>query len=246
MNFNFILPFDVDALTSYISSANEESILMSGEKELSMTYKARWNRARRARLKIEDPEKYAVQLAVDRNYQAIKNSDPEQKAKNAARAREWRRLNPEKAAALDAKRSERRKKALQAGAPQESVRKFLTGHYDRKEYARGYYQRNREKQIAAAKAWQKANPERAAAILARSRPVTKWEGYYPLSTLNPVCEACGTNIAGAKAAHGDHCHDTGRFRGWLCRECNLALGHVQDSIDRLHKLIAYLERTSVF
>lgn len=41
--------------------------------------------------------------------------------------------------------------------------------------------------------------------------------------------------------HVDHDHLTNKVRGLLCRGCNTALGHVDDSIARLRGLIAYLE-----
>lgn len=53
------------------------------------------------------------------------------------------------------------------------------------------------------------------------------------------CEVC--NDDKGKIAF-DHCHQSGRFRGWLCMHCNAALGHVRDDPDRLRKLIAYLEQ----
>ena len=40
----------------------------------------------------------------------------------------------------------------------------------------------------------------------------------------------------------DHCHKTGRVRGMLCKNCNLALGLVLDNPKVLTGLIAYLER----
>src|SRR2546428_4600935 len=42
----------------------------------------------------------------------------------------------------------------------------------------------------------------------------------------------------------DHCHDTGEFRGWLCNECNVALGCVKDDPGRLRLLADYLEKQS--
>lgn len=43
----------------------------------------------------------------------------------------------------------------------------------------------------------------------------------------------------------DHCHSSGEFRGWLCNNCNVALGMVKDSISTLEKLIEYLKRNSL-
>lgn len=40
----------------------------------------------------------------------------------------------------------------------------------------------------------------------------------------------------------DHNHTTGKVRGLLCSHCNLALGYLKDSIDRLKSAISYLEK----
>ena len=58
-----------------------------------------------------------------------------------------------------------------------------------------------------------------------------------------VCDACDGAPDKGRALHFDHCHQKGHFRGWLCRECNLALGNVRDDRNRLLKLIAYLDKT---
>ena len=42
----------------------------------------------------------------------------------------------------------------------------------------------------------------------------------------------------------DHCHKTGRFRGWLCENCNKAAGHLKESAEIAHKLIEYLEQNN--
>ena len=44
---------------------------------------------------------------------------------------------------------------------------------------------------------------------------------------------------------GDHCHDSGKPRGILCRNCNLALGNMADDPERLRAAAAYLERASL-
>ena len=51
------------------------------------------------------------------------------------------------------------------------------------------------------------------------------------------CEVC--------YSHGvvdfDHDHKTGKFRGWLCRRCNLVLGMVKDNRHLLGNLALYLD-----
>jgi hypothetical protein len=42
----------------------------------------------------------------------------------------------------------------------------------------------------------------------------------------------------------DHCHETGKFRGWLCDPCNRGLGAFKDDIKILKKAIDYLKQTS--
>ena len=39
----------------------------------------------------------------------------------------------------------------------------------------------------------------------------------------------------------DHCHRTGKFRGWICAKCNSALGLTGDSPSLLRELANYLE-----
>jgi len=52
------------------------------------------------------------------------------------------------------------------------------------------------------------------------------------------CESCGKKCK----TYFDHDHVTGKFRGWICSNCNFALGQVKDSSEILALLIAYLER----
>lgn len=52
------------------------------------------------------------------------------------------------------------------------------------------------------------------------------------------CDICKAP-RGKQRFHVDHCHRSGKIRGVLCRECNLALGHVEDR-KRLAKIFRYL------
>lgn len=60
------------------------------------------------------------------------------------------------------------------------------------------------------------------------------------------CEACGKVQSKPGEMHVDHCHSTNEVRGILCFNCNAALGHIGDSVERLHALVNYLETKTVF
>ena len=44
-----------------------------------------------------------------------------------------------------------------------------------------------------------------------------------------------------ESASIDHCHVTGKIRGVLCRNCNVALGHFKDSRLHLKAALTYLD-----
>lgn len=50
----------------------------------------------------------------------------------------------------------------------------------------------------------------------------------------PMCGRSDTKIC------FDHCHATGKARGWLCSKCNSILGYASDSPELLYKLADYL------
>jgi hypothetical protein len=50
------------------------------------------------------------------------------------------------------------------------------------------------------------------------------------------CEVCSN---GGKIVW-DHCHNSDKFRGWICDDCNMVLGRVDDDPVRLEKLAVYL------
>jgi hypothetical protein len=97
----------------------------------------------------------------------------------------------------------------------------------RREYNKRYRQENPEKvrklEYAARTRYRHRTMETSAG---RSKPT--------------VCDACGHD--GERRIVWDHDYKTNQFRGWICANCNLALGHVHDSVENLRQLIVYLER----
>jgi hypothetical protein len=62
----------------------------------------------------------------------------------------------------------------------------------------------------------------------------------PVRLRPEACEMCGR--IQKKALHLDHDHATGKFRGWLCNQCNTGLGLLGDSITAVERAITYLRR----
>jgi hypothetical protein len=58
------------------------------------------------------------------------------------------------------------------------------------------------------------------------------------------CAACSCGFSKPVRAVVDHCHLTGRVRGFLCDRCNRAIGFFKDSPELLQKAIEYLEKHS--
>ena len=54
------------------------------------------------------------------------------------------------------------------------------------------------------------------------------------------CECCG-RLQGRKSFHRDHDHGTGRFRGWLCSQCNTGIGMLGDSVLGVLAAAEYLQ-----
>jgi hypothetical protein len=93
-----------------------------------------------------------------------------------------------------------------------------------REKSRLYYWRNKEKRNIYTKNWWKNKIEEREKELGRIRP--------------EHCEICGKKY---KVIVYDHCHKTGKGRGWICMKCNTTLGKVDDDISLLEKMIVYLK-----
>ena len=63
----------------------------------------------------------------------------------------------------------------------------------------------------------------------------------------PICNKTEDAVKGrggkkAGAWCCDHDHTTHKFRGWLCHQCNRAVGGMNDDIERLEAAINYLKK----
>lgn len=99
--------------------------------------------------------------------------------------------------------------------------------------------RDREKKNAWFRAWRKKNPEKMRELnrkydaAKRARKIASAPRPLPAA-----CEIC----AHERPLHFDHDHATGVFRGWICGNCNRALGLIHDDPSTARQLAAYLER----
>lgn len=55
-----------------------------------------------------------------------------------------------------------------------------------------------------------------------------------------LCECCQKPVY--RNWQLDHCHETGDFRGWLCKQCNTGLGNLGDNLQSLELVVKYLQR----
>lgn len=101
-----------------------------------------------------------------------------------------------------------------------------------------------EKVNAYSRKWTAANPSASAEWKLRN-PATlrRYRGHPEPTRPRPeTCELCGrTN--GRRVLALDHCHATGKFRGWLCTPCNTAIGKLGDNQAGLIRALAYLARS---
>lgn len=113
-------------------------------------------------------------------------------------------------------------------------------------YCQSWRDANREKVNGRQRARRAANPERSRLEYLRSKPriaerlygIPQMEFKSMLDAQNNACAVCKK----VKTLCVDHDHRTGKVRGFLCRNCNLAAGHFKDDPDLIRKNAARLER----
>lgn len=101
---------------------------------------------------------------------------------------------------------------------------------------RKYVAANLEKVRERSRKWAAANPEKTRANYRKYRGL-------PLPT-RPMPELCELNC-GRRATTLDHCHVTGKFRGWLYQRCNMGLDLLGDTLEDASHAVIYLKKSLV-
>lgn len=99
--------------------------------------------------------------------------------------------------------------------------------------------------------WREENPEKTRASNIKGQRKHRINNVYMLSdedvqrleaqeATQTACAICDDATA---KLYIDHNHQSGRFRGLLCSNCNSGLGLFQDDIVRLARAITYLNKS---
>jgi hypothetical protein len=85
-------------------------------------------------------------------------------------------------------------------------------------------------------------------MLMKEYGLTLFEYLAMMLKQNGECAVCGAQVAGKGKVHDpewlrvDHCHDSGVVRGLLCVACNVGIGMLGDSPQRIDCAAAYLRQ----
>lgn len=108
-----------------------------------------------------------------------------------------------------------------------------------------YKERHPKRRAATVKRWKKENAEHVRESR-RGRQYRMTPGQYAEMTKeqNDSCAICHKHrdACCGQTLNVDHCHITGKIRGLLCKKCNLLLGHIDDRLDLLRNMTAYMEK----
>lgn len=106
---------------------------------------------------------------------------------------------------------------------------------------------NKKKANVRAASYRKNNPEKFKLGVKMSSYkklgiiITKEEYKKLYDMQNGYCAICNKHVSNCKKDLAlDHCHITGKVRGFLCDPCNTALGMFKDNTETLFKAIDYL------
>ena len=116
-----------------------------------------------------------------------------------------------------------------------------------RERAKAWREANPERHKARQEKCRKANPEKYKATnrrnhLRRRFGITPEKYEEMLQWANYSCEICGVHMSEEKQSLAvDHCHETGKLRGLLCKTCNSAIARLGDTYETVKRATDYLK-----
>ena len=146
---------------------------------------------------------------------------------NAAQ-KEWRQTNPERSREIQAasyKKHNERRKAY------EKKRRMLP---EVKEGVKRSLERRRFSQALSASRKDAKRKRYCPCTASELEIKTAFTGFCHVCRIPEI--ECNTKL------HLDHNHETGEFRGWLCRGCNTSLGMLKESPIIIKKLAEYIDK----
>jgi hypothetical protein len=170
-------------------------------------------------------------------------------------AKAWRAANPERVKAYNAKRTKEqqaRADRVKYAKHKDKIKARVLAHYHANHDAaiarkQRYSENNREEIRERARQWAKDNADKVKewaweSGIKRRHGMTRSDYEKIYNEQSGLCAICGQPPREGKKLCIDHNHDTGAIRGLLCRNCNAAIGQLNDDIGMLKKAIQYLIR----
>ena len=145
--------------------------------------------------------------------------------------RKWRHAHREQR-----NKSARKYYLTHRGQANEHQRKYRLTHPEQvKEYSRKYYLAHSEQLKESQRKWSRRYHRKWRFGITLEQTKTLW-----IAQDKGKCVICKKQLNWFRM-HVDHDHKTGKVRGLLCGNCNLALGLLKDSKESLLSAIHYLE-----
>ena len=111
------------------------------------------------------------------------------------------------------------------------------------EYAKNYAINNKNVVAERKKRWAEANPERIKkSIIKRLYNITPEDLKVLHIKQRSKCAICGKSEKEVGTLVIDHCHNTGKVRGLLCRKHNAGIGLLGDNYKSVQNAANYLRR----
>ena len=101
----------------------------------------------------------------------------------------------------------------------------------------------RERYRNQAREWARNNREKREEQRLRKYGITPDEYQAKYKSQKGQCAICRYEFTDRKSVHVDHCHESGKFRGLLCSQCNLGIGKFSDDPEKLARAAMYLRKS---